>query len=779
MTDHNSPWQGRVVQDSSSNASSPLAPAGTGRATPSFERNVNRQKTQRWVQAKQYSYDGGDWGDEDDEDEDEPSAPPVPPYLAHRTASTPELGSGRLPGTGIGRDEARASPLIDARGQPLAAAEQKSLPFIRPVDIYKRMRDDRAHSSEDVGRSRSEEPPSLAQPNTNLVETSAISGTETQPPHDYSAPQQARPAPPVTLPEVKRMSGFGADFLNANEMGVSQTTGTPSADVSLHHNPSQASQDSQSSLGFTSVVHQAFDVPNTPESTTSSVVRSNSDGTSLISPIISHHASQSERTPTIHEEPAEYSTPTHDAPDGVNDALFFKPGHRRDMSLPDRADSPSRQPVIKDTQPHVAGQAEISSVDGQAQTSGSSSAPSSAAAGDFVAPLNLGNNGMTAGEGYRGGIPTIASISSEASPQDTDNDRLREEIMRSLSREGSHEPDAQPESAREGGDLASLGGYWNDTGRSDTNDMSKQTPSQTAPEWPSSQALAASQPLSSTPPSTAAEPTQGQPPRPKLGRRFSWESESSDEEPAGQPSVPDNTHSTSGPDLKAPQPEVHVDKAKGSPEVAHEASEEESHTTLRPRLSIVPPMPETFDSPQEVDVSATPQSFHRQMSVPVASAQIDESKLQGFRDILNKPSPADRVRAFNQTREQFAAIDTGLSAWLEFTVQAHPEHADLVQSSQSLSTGFSRSSPTTRKFPKLTSLSNLTTKEDGSSPGSGHVRRPSGHIGTIVSRQNVEQRGKDFLHTAGAFSGKAGEAAKGFFAKGRSKFRPSGDKVDT
>jgi hypothetical protein len=169
----------------------------------------------------------------------------------------------------------------------------------------------------------------------------------------------------------------------------------------------------------------------------------------------------------------------------------------------------------------------------------------------------------------------------------------------------------------------------------------------------------------------------------------------------------------------------------------------------------------------------------REVSLPVGLSKVGENKLQGFRDILNKTSPVERIRAFDQTRDQFATLDTGIKTWLEFTVHAHPEHADLVHSSQTLSSGFPRTSPTTRKFPKLASLGNLTSKEDGAPAGAGHARRPSGHIGTIVTRQNVEQRGKDLLHTAGTFSGKAGEAAKGLFAKGRSKFRPSGDKVDT
>jgi hypothetical protein len=49
-----------------------------------------------------------------------------------------------------------------------------------------------------------------------------------------------------------------------------------------------------------------------------------------------------------------------------------------------------------------------------------------------------------------------------------------------------------------------------------------------------------------------------------------------------------------------------------------------------------------------------------------------------------------------------------------------------------------------------------------------------------MNKDKVGEKGKEFLHTAGAFSGKATGAAKGLFAKGRSRFRPSGgsEKVD-
>ena len=55
--------------------------AASGHPT-TFNTNVNRAKTKKWVEAKSYSYDGDDWGDVDDYDEyggyDEPEPAPEP-----------------------------------------------------------------------------------------------------------------------------------------------------------------------------------------------------------------------------------------------------------------------------------------------------------------------------------------------------------------------------------------------------------------------------------------------------------------------------------------------------------------------------------------------------------------------------------------------------------------------------------------------------------------------------------------------------------------------------
>tara|TARA_R110002060_G_scaffold48987_2_gene59948 strand:+ start:632 stop:826 length:195 start_codon:yes stop_codon:yes gene_type:complete len=53
-------------------------------------------------------------------------------------------------------------------------------------------------------------------------------------------------------------------------------------------------------------------------------------------------------------------------------------------------------------------------------------------------------------------------------------------------------------------------------------------------------------------------------------------------------------------------------------------------------------------------------------------------------------------------------------------------------------------------------------------------------VGNKITTQQVQAKGKELLHTAGIFGGKAGKAGKGLLAKGKNKLRAAGggDKVD-
>ncbi|CAG7959726.1 unnamed protein product [Penicillium salamii] len=735
--------QGTQKNPSPSNIRSPLSPGSGSSGTPiSFQPNVNRSKTKRWVEARQYSYDGGDWGDDDDEEEeeDEEAPPPVPraPYATQHNGSSSELSSRRLSGLGFGADDSASAAKKNV-------GEQKALPFVRPADLYKRMREDKAAQS----------------PATDGASTPDATG---------APPQTDQQAPSVGLPEVKRMSSFGTDFLGGADAGQPENANTAQPD--LQHNPSS---------GYRSVVHQAFDVPETPQSSTTSVERSNSDGTSVISPIIGSRAIDDERTPTILEEPNESSPPRGTATQGP----VFHPGHRRDLSLPSSDNSPSKRPQVTDQETPTGDHAEISVISPPQHDIPHPSLenhpimqPYPNDGQDRPAPLKFGS--ASGPDSFHGTIPTI--MGAEESPQNTDNDRLREEIIQSLSREAT--PSEEPEQRNQAQSQTAesipqqFEKYWSPT------ETPKAQVSNNQPELMNPPPLASYHPYANSQGNSSSTIVDQQK-KPKLERRFSWES-SDGEEP--EPKIPGSyaspPHDTS---LAVQEPEPIVEDTLAiQPDVSRDlaASDNESSDNQRaerPRLSLILPVPENVSPPEQVAGPGTTLPQQTQVPSITKNPALDESQLLGFRDIIGITSINQRIKSFEHTRDQFATLDTGLSQWLQFMVNEHSEHTDVVQKSQTLSPAVAASSPSRSRFPKLPSLANLASSNDGTPNSGSHMRRPSAHLGSVMNRQNVGDKGKEFLHTAGTFSGKASGAAKGLFAKGRSKFRPSGgsDKVQS
>lgn len=189
-------------------------------------------------------------------------------------------------------------------------------------------------------------------------------------------------------------------------------------------------------------------------------------------------------------------------------------------------------------------------------------------------------------------------------------------------------------------------------------------------------------------------------------------------------------------------------------------------------------------------------------SPPVVSNS--QAKVASFRDILALQTPSERIRAFNETREQLANLDQGLSHWLMVKTNEMPEHASSVSVSDQASPVAAAQKPPAfkTKLPGIRSSGaqqaqqpyyqqylNATPQASGSEanigqPASGSNSSqslpPGGGTSGKLTSQQVQAKGKDFLHSAGVLGGKANVAAKGFFSKGRSKLRGSTgvDKVD-
>ncbi|PGH05862.1 hypothetical protein AJ79_06704 [Helicocarpus griseus UAMH5409] len=773
---------------------SPLSPPPPGQPQ-SFTPNVNRQKTKRWVNAKSYSYDGDEWGESDDESADE-SQPPLP-ALPNQAAGVPQ-----------NTQESQGKPgSAPAEGHASEGDSAKPLPFIRPADIYRRMEEEKQRQNE------KDSPSHPAHDTTGSSQPDAIApgqSENSQKPH--TPPESKR------LSAIKPVSGFGEGLPSSSgsqekgsgeESKQKQEPQSTAEDTGLHHNPS---------LGFRSVVHQAFDAPpGTPSTTTGSIRRSDSASTSIISPIIQPNTStfgegrgaSTDQTPTIEEEPAD-----------------FKPGHRRSLTPPRSGSSPARRPVVlsnvhhakshlgdlsedestpdtpkpaiaqplaaesgpvvpeKDTKPPAP-----SSTD-KSPNIPSSSSPESPAEVPPPAPpkdsspavppaLNVGTDKRHSQVFY---VPPVPDTVSPTSPENTSpnvHERLKDEIMQSLSPRGSAEPEDRVQSATDPGPSSEP--------RSKIRHESTLIPSEYDSYWNDEGAASPDKSLQKESDAAQSNLTQDPAPEntanPKLKKRFSWEESSIEDNEESQrlsthPAIPgDSAHSMG--DKTPTGPERSEESRTLGPSPTIKATSEIHGATITSPMDYQEPF---FPPPSDLSVRPASRESPRPISQPKPQIPpTQDPKLPGFREIMAMKTTDEKVKTFEQTRQKFAGMDTGLSSWIQETTKSHPDHAELVQRNGLLPAGANLSQKpisSRNKFPKLPSLGNLTLQTshlDGSASSPGHTRHASGNQ---LTPQQMQARGKDFLHSAGVLGGKAGGAAKGLFAKGRSKFRNNSGSTD-
>ncbi|PVI00172.1 hypothetical protein DM02DRAFT_614520, partial [Periconia macrospinosa] len=153
----------------------------------------------------------------------------------------------------------------------------------------------------------------------------------------------------------------------------------------------------------------------------------------------------------------------------------------------------------------------------------------------------------------------------------------------------------------------------------------------------------------------------------------------------------------------------------------------------------------------------------------------------GFRDIVNIKSTSERILTYNQTREYWAHTDHGLNAWISSAMDANPGLASFSPSQPARA-------PSSKVRHKPTGSISLFGKHHGSpqaeqgsasSPQTHSASASSSFYGGSVGRNpslQMHAKGKDLLHTAGVLGGKGMTGAKGLFAKGKSRFKS--DKVD-
>ena len=289
----------------------------------------------------------------------------------------------------------------------------KSLPFVRPADIYKRLQEERekerlsqesSRPSLDalgVNKSVREESPSKSGDDSDGFrsrKTALATVAERKSEHlleGFPSPKKitADEVPPKSgspqLPEILGLSdGFGSEFGSGFGDSLLDPIGKEGSSPGLDRDPrpvltlnsqtvssfedKKSILQHQPSQGLRSVVNQAFDqpaVPPTPSSASGSVIaRSNSGGTSVISPIISRNpsdarpkeadakeagaqfspiAEESASSPIVTQVKEGAAQETLDQNQSSQVPPSFVPGYRREMSPPSPENSPARTTVVE------------------------------------------------------------------------------------------------------------------------------------------------------------------------------------------------------------------------------------------------------------------------------------------------------------------------------------------------------------------------------------------------------------------------------------------------
>lgn len=406
----------------------------------------------------------------------------------------------------------------------------------------------------------------------------------------------------------------------------------------------------------------------------------------------------------------------------------------------------------------------------------------------------------------------LPQLSTDTSPQDDENDRLRKEILKDLTpRSANHSSDFQsnltvtpkPRDQVESTLIPEeYNTYWNDV--TQTPDLSLAKPG-TKESQPSN--------FEDQPP-----PTQNQSKPKTVKRRFSWETWSDDEDvsvvqPLSTPAKEDQqvqpeTELTPT-EVTKPDEALYSSPHIESPVLARETSESRDTSVHTPADHLTPyeppesePSPTPYvhqtDETEQVEAQPIPQPISQpipqaqlipqpipkvQSDVPRISQESSSTKILAFKEIMSLQSSHDRISAFNNVRQQLIHTDTGLTGWIQSTSDKQPEHADVINKNgrgQRPAIGH-RPSPSRSKFPRITSLGGVTQPSQDKQDSIQPQRDVSDSYGSKLSSHQMQEEGKKLLHSAGKIGGKAGGAAKGLLMKGKNRLRQSGggEKVDS
>ena len=405
-------------------------------------------------------------------------------------------------------------------------------------------------------------------------------------------------------------------------------------------------------------------------------------------------------------------------------------------------------------------------------------------------------------------------LSSEESGDDLESDRLRKEIVRSLSPLDSTFPAVtntlDAHSAVEQGESSSqrnslipneYESYWNEKETVPAERLSNELPEVVSstvtakPEPPKATNAA----LPTAPAAAKPRPTSGTPAfagAQFLTNRFSWEPDdpmmaaqaSDDENPRAAAAAKSKQHAeadlppvpaTGGASAEARQ--LAIDNPRFSGEGLHVINAEPGEIPLPPVRELSPAPVET-EPPAPAPQPLTPTSPSRFVSTasPGSYELGGDPGLPAFRDIVADKSQQQRITKFTSTRDSWVNFDMGVGTWLDHVLETDPEHRHLASEPLGGAGG-----PTGPRHKQTTSITRVFTGAKGipgPQTGTGepvYIGQSQGSAGSTPHRQAAVQ-GKEILQAASVLGGKGMKGAKGLFAKGKSKLRGSGahEKVD-
>ncbi|MCJ1439050.1 hypothetical protein MMC27_008441 [Xylographa pallens] len=436
----------------------------------------------------------------------------------------------------------------------------------------------------------------------------------------------------------------------------------------------------------------------------------------------------------------------------------------------------------------------------------------------------------------------LPTMSTETSPNDYESDRLRKQLVRELSPQVEHFPEDQltmpsPSQRDESGLLPSPSmrrqehdsmflpqeyeSYWNGSDNGDSishrashqdtqmqnltnRDVEENTAVRSPPFMSMETPRVSGEPAPDPTHSDNASQFLGVRPN-QLTHRFSWEPVPEEINAPQQDGTPGDVLGKDASADHSPSASTLIQNDSQTTSLGPSDADKEvleAPPELDKRLPhIMDPVPNIQSRPED----NTRSEIHLEEpmgNTPLPPLPTDPATIPSFRAILALKDPTERIQTYKATREQFAHMNTGLSHWLTTTMNDLPEHSDLLSNGGVFGNiSGHRPSPSRTKFPGLRVTSGQSSQQpqhqqysgtnsqmmppSPNSPAAISSANSSGYSpGTSsgrISSQQMQSKGKDLLHSAGLFGGKANTAAKGLFSKGRSKFRGSGsaDKVDS